>query len=175
MFLLAQHHHVIKWSKDRMKSFTDIKHEVWSSSVLYNYVSAHVWPTCHEKQSWHFFYYFQNQDGFKGTDLLATMKGFTSLNTNYSSSQTKTQWSCHSTQHQVCFHVTPFWHHLEGQDYKMAAGLSQDYTITEVLAGRHLWRSLVQLRNVEQICPHRSTVALCNQALNPSRLYSLHY
>lgn len=107
MSLLAQHCHVIKWSKDRIKSFTDIKHEAWSSLVPYNHVSAHIWPAYHEKQSWHFFQYFQNQGGFKGTDLLATMKEFTILDINYSSSQTKTQWFCHSTQHQVCFRVIP--------------------------------------------------------------------
>lgn len=63
--------------------------------------------------------------------------------------------------------------YLEGQDYIMVAGPSQDHTITSCLLEGICVGLQVQFRYLELNCQHRSAVALRSQVLNPSRLCSV--
>lgn len=111
------------------------------------------------------------ESGWPQGDFFGSHEGISlSCQTNYSSSQRKTQQFWHSTQHQVCFHIISLLA-LPGRTGLHNGGQPFTRSYSHWSAG---WKGPMEvsksnLRHLELNCLHRSAVAM----LNPSRLCSV--
>lgn len=111
--------------------------KLFSPGTYLKHLSAHILPLCHDKQSLCFLFLRMGSRWFpwqRWRDFSLIKPVMVASRSKPASSGTVHRARCSSTSyHFQCY--------LKGQNYRLVTGPSQDHTMTELVAGRDLWRS----------------------------------